>query len=112
MGTSCTVIITSKYETLHLYRHSDGSPEEIIPELTKLTKEITTDMRTNGFHPSNINRFVQFLIQRTNLYQPASTITWDSEYIYFLEFEDEKISIKYTAQSLEMVSRQIIPEIL
>lgn len=85
MSTRCILKFYAEFQEVIIYRHTDGYPSEIIPDLTTLQQRINFLLKTQGFSLHNLSRLTQFLIKLSEEYQPHSTIPWDAHFLYYIQ---------------------------
>ncbi len=121
MGTRCNILITDAAgEKLWIYRHSDGYPEQVLPQLEELMEKVK-----QGLLRDNVGQFTGWLIvignkeyKRTRClptndkewqswkcgaYEPTTGRHGDIDYLYRINLETQSVSCEnaWTDEEIE-----------
>lgn len=86
MSTRCNIFLNDGHSTVTLYRHHDGYPSSVLPDLEEL-KELKPG--TKSLYGSS--RLAQYIVAKHHDdYQPTDGLSWDAEYVYFVNFNRDR----------------------
>ena len=95
MSTRCNIVVRDGDDELWFYRHSDGYPESVLPDLEPLMEKLR-----DGSLRDNLNQFCGWLIVKghegykrhpgfndwkVGNYEPTTGLHGDAEYVYELD---------------------------
>jgi len=95
MSTRCNIVVRDGGDELWFYRHSDGYPESVLPDLEPLMEKLR-----DGSLRNNLNQFCGWLIVKghegykrhpgysdwkVGNYEPTTGLHVDAEYVYELD---------------------------
>ena len=95
MSTRCNIVVRDGGDELWFYRHSDGYPESVLPDLEPLMEKLR-----DGSLRNNLSQFCGWLIVKghegykrhpgfndwkVGNYEPTTGVHVDAEYVYELD---------------------------
>ena len=94
MSTRCNIVVRDGDDELWFYRHSDGYPESVLPDLEPLMEKLR-----DGSLRNNLSQFCGWLIVKghegykrhpgydwhVGNYEPTTGLHVDAEYVYELD---------------------------
>ena len=95
MSTRCNIVVRDGGDELWFYRHSDGYPESVLPDLEPLMEKLR-----DGSLRNNLSQFCGWLIVKghegykrhpgfndwkVGNYEPTTGLHVDAEYVYELD---------------------------
>jgi hypothetical protein len=95
MSTRATLIFEDRRDKYYVYRHSDGFPEDIKPDIEKAIKHFNDRCDEVGQLVSTFLGIVFDPEKRLQPYEMTTSIHGDESYLYYIRLEDGKFKLHY-----------------
>lgn len=104
MSTRCNIVVREGEEELWFYRHSDGYPESVLPDLKPLMEKLR-----DGSLRDNLSQFCGWLIVKGNEgytrhsgyddwkvgnYEPTTGLHGDVQFVYELDLREKTLTVE------------------
>jgi hypothetical protein len=104
VSTRCNIVVRDGYNELWFYRHSDGYPESVLPDLEPLMEKLR-----DGSLRDNLSQFCGWLIVKGNEgyarhsgyddwkvgdYEPTTARHGDVQFVYEIDLREKTLTVE------------------